>query len=84
MVALELTVQTAVRNYHVYKDIWTLTMRDKFDCWQEPDNEEAGYAVQFSLRAEYSTTSRRELVRECLILQLCIWQTFLAVTQDDS
>ena len=83
MVAFTLTVR-AVRSYHVYQDIWTLTIGDKFDCWQEPDNEEAGYAVQFSLRAEYSTASRRELVRECLLLQLCIWQTFLVVTQDDS
>ena len=40
-----LTVRTAVRSYHMYKDIWAPAIGDEFDCRQVPGNEEDSYAV---------------------------------------
>ena len=45
MVAFQLTVQTAVRGYHVYREVWVPTVDKKFDCWQEADNREDRYVV---------------------------------------
>ena len=55
--AFELTVRTAFQGYHIFTR--TPTIGDKFDCWQEPDNDKAGYAS--------STASRREILRERLL-----------------
>ena len=38
--AFELTVQTAVHGYHVYKDIWSQTVGNEFNCRQQPDKTE--------------------------------------------
>ena len=45
MAAFELKVRTAVRGYHVYREIWMSTIGDEFDCQQEPNNDEDRYAV---------------------------------------
>ena len=56
MAAFKLTVRTAVRGYHVYKNSnnWR-----QIRCLQEPDNDKAGYAS--------STENRREILRERLL-----------------
>ena len=45
MAAFQFTLKTAIRGYHVYKDVWTPTIGDEFDCRQEPNNVEDRYAV---------------------------------------
>ena len=40
MTAFKLTFHIVVGGYHVYKDIWTPTISDKFNCWQESDYED--------------------------------------------
>ena len=45
MAAIELTVQTAVCSYHVYKDIWTPAISEVFVCGQEWDNDHDRHAV---------------------------------------
>ena len=45
MAAFELTVWTAVRGYHVYKDIWTPTIGEEFVCRQEWGNDHDRHAV---------------------------------------
>ena len=39
MVDFELIIRTAVRDYHVYKDSWTLTVSEGFVCYQDRNNE---------------------------------------------
>ena len=55
MATFTLTVQTAVRGYHVYKDIWAPAIRDELDCRQEPGNEEDSYAVAVYSDSESSS-----------------------------
>jgi hypothetical protein len=45
MAAFQLTVQTAIRGYHVYKDVWTPTISEAFICQQERDKDKDSYAV---------------------------------------
>ena len=41
----ELTVQTAVQGYHVYKDSWMPTVGKEFVCYQERANEHDRHTV---------------------------------------
>ena len=45
MAAIELTVQTAVCSYHVYKDIRTPAISEVFVCGQEWGNDHDRHAV---------------------------------------
>ena len=45
MAAFQLTVRTAIRGYHIYKDVWTPTIGEAFLCQQERDNDKDRYAV---------------------------------------
>ena len=45
MAAIELMVRTAVRGYHVYKDIWTPAIGEEFVCRQERGNDHDRHAV---------------------------------------
>ena len=45
MAAFELTVRTAVRGYHVYKDSWMPTIGEEFVCRQEHGNVHDRHAV---------------------------------------
>ena len=45
MAAFELTIRTAVRGYHVYKDSWTPTIGEEFVCRQERRNVHDRHAV---------------------------------------
>ena len=40
-----LTLSTAVRGYHVYKDIWSPTTGDEFVCKHEENNSHDAYAM---------------------------------------
>ena len=39
------TVESCIRGYHVYKDIWDATVREELGCARESDNPEDRYAV---------------------------------------
>ena len=45
MAAFQSTVRTAVRGYHVYREVWVRTIDEEFDCWQEAANREDRHAV---------------------------------------
>ena len=45
MAAFQLTVQTAVRGYYVYREVRVPIVDEEFDCQQEADNREDRYAV---------------------------------------
>ena len=45
MAAFELTVQTAVRGYHVYKEAWAPTISKEIVCRQEWSNDHNRHAV---------------------------------------
>ena len=45
MAAFQLTVPTAVRGYHVHREVWVPTVDGEFDCQQETDNREDRYAL---------------------------------------
>ena len=45
MACFELTVQTAVRSYHVYKDSWAPKVGEEFVCYQECANEHNRHTV---------------------------------------
>ena len=45
MAVLELTVRTAVRGYHIYKEVWTPAIGEEFVCRQERDNDHDRHAV---------------------------------------
>ena len=53
MAAFTLTVRTAVRGYHVYKDIKGPGNRGRI--WQEPGSEEDSYAVAVCRDSESSS-----------------------------
>ena len=52
MVAFKLTVRTAVCGYHVYKDIWALTIGEEFVCRQERGNNRDRLAVSVHNKGE--------------------------------
>ena len=41
----DLTVDSFIRGYHVYKDIWVPIIGEVLFCEQEPGNEEDRFAV---------------------------------------
>ena len=41
----DLTVDSVIRGYHVYKDIWVPTIGEILFCEQEPGNKEDRFAV---------------------------------------
>ena len=45
MLAFKLTVRTAVRGYHVYKEVWALVIGEEFVCRQERGNDHDRHAV---------------------------------------
>ena len=45
MAGFELTVWTAVRGYHIYKDSWTSIVGEEFISYQERANEHGRHAV---------------------------------------
>ena len=45
MAGFELTVWTAVRGYHIYKDSWGPPVGEEFVCYQEHANEHDRHAV---------------------------------------
>ena len=45
MAVFELTVRTAVRGYHIYKEVWTPAIGEEFVCRQERDNDHDRHAV---------------------------------------
>ena len=42
----DLTVDSIIRGYHVYKDIWVTIIVEILFCEQEPGNEEDHFAVR--------------------------------------
>ena len=40
-----LAISSCVRGYHVYKNIWNPSVRDKLECRREPTNVQDCYAV---------------------------------------
>ena len=50
MAVFELMVWTAVRGYHVYKEVWAPAIGEEFDCRQERGNNHYRHAV--SVRRE--------------------------------
>ena len=77
MAALQLTVQKAVRGYHVYKEVMVPTVDKEFDCWQEADNREDRYAV-----AVYKDT-QSSLPRQILRVSSCSWSTTVLCHESD-
>ena len=45
MVAIELTVRTAVRGYHIYKEVRAPTIGEEFVCSQEWGNDHDRHTV---------------------------------------
>ena len=45
MASFQLTVQTAIRGYHIYMDVWTSTIGENFNCNQERQNDADKYTV---------------------------------------
>ena len=45
MAVFELTVRTAVRGYHIYKEVWPPAIGEEFVCRQERDNDHDRHAV---------------------------------------
>ena len=45
MAAFQLMVGTAIRGYHVYRDVWTPEVHEEFACRQESDNEHDRFAI---------------------------------------
>ena len=45
MAAFELTVQMAVRGYHIYKEVWAPAIGEEIVCGQEQDNDHDRHAV---------------------------------------
>ena len=45
MAGFELTIRTAVRDSHIYKDSWAPTVREEFVCYQECVNEHDRHTV---------------------------------------
>ena len=45
MAAFELTVRTAVRGYHVYKEVWAPAIGEEFVCGQDWGNDHDRHAV---------------------------------------
>ena len=45
MAAFELTVRTAVRGYHVYKEVWAPAISEEFVCHQERSNDHNRHTV---------------------------------------
>ena len=39
------TVESCIRGYHVYKDIWNATIGEELECVRESDNPADRYAV---------------------------------------
>ena len=52
---VQLTVRTAVQGYHVYREVWALTVDKEFDCQQEVDNREDRYPVAVYGNTQSST-----------------------------
>ena len=63
MAAFQLTVQTAVRGYHVYKEVWVPTVDKELYFRQEADNREGRYAV-----AVYGDTQSSTHTHACKVL----------------
>ena len=61
MATFQLIVDTVVRGYHVYKDIWLPETGESFLCRQESDNEHDRYAV-----AVYANENNSETVGHLL------------------
>lgn len=45
MAAMHIKVETVIRGYHVYKEIWTTTLGKVLTCRQETDNFHDRFAV---------------------------------------
>ena len=52
----DLTVDSVIRGYHVYKDIWVPIIGEILFCEQETGNEEDCFAVADHQRSKYLDT----------------------------
>ena len=52
MVAFKLTVRTAVRGYHIYKEVWARAIGEEFVCRQERGNDYDRHAVSVHKEGE--------------------------------
>ena len=52
MASFELKIQTALRGYHVYQDIWTPVLDEEFTCRQDADNKHDRHAVEITSTTE--------------------------------
>jgi hypothetical protein len=76
MATFQLIVDTAVRGYHIYRDIWHPETGESFICRQESDNEHDRYAVAVHMNENESQIVGhlpRELSKVC-------WYTFCSTT----
>jgi hypothetical protein len=68
MAAFQLTVSTAVRGYHVYKDVWFPELAETFHCQQDTNNKHDRYAVSVFVSADALETVGhlpREISKVC-------------------
>ena len=55
MAAFELTVRTAVRGYHMYKEVWAPTIGEEIVCGQKWGNDHDRHAVSVHKEGKKNT-----------------------------
>ena len=62
-------VESCIRGYHIYKDIWTSTVGEHLDCVREINNPEDPYAVAVIKASENTTVGHlpRKISAACTL-----------------
>ena len=61
------TVESYVRGYHIYKDIWDATIGEKLQCARESDNSNDHYAVAVRKNDAVVGHVPRKISRVCVL-----------------